>query len=60
MSRLGKVGQAVKQIKIMQAVEQVREAKEIAGAKLSQSEYRAFLEKLLAEAEGWKMELEDE
>ena len=46
--------------KVRRAVEQVREAKDIAGTKLSQSEYRAFLEKLLAETEGWKMELEDE
>ena len=59
MSRLGKVGQAVKQIKIMQAVEQVREAKDIAGTKLSQSEYWRFLEELLAEAEGWRMELDE-
>jgi len=40
------------------AVQRVRDAKDANG--LEGDEYVAFLEELLADAEGWRMELEDD
>ena len=45
--------------KVEVAVEFVRTAKDTAGRSLSTKQYREFLEELLADAEGWKMELEE-
>ena len=44
---------------VTEAVEQVRRAVADASTGLRPDEYRAFLEELLADAEGWKMELQE-
>lgn len=43
--------------KIQAAVQRVRDAKDANG--LTGDEYTEFLEELLADAEGWRMELDD-
>jgi hypothetical protein len=42
---------------VQKAVQRVRDAKE--DNRLKGNEYKAFLEELLADAEGWRMELEE-
>ncbi len=45
--------------KVKAAVQAVRNTKDWEGRKLSPKYYSLFLNELLAEAEGWKMELEE-
>lgn len=47
----------MKRYPVAEAVQRVRNAKDESG--LTGKAYRDFLEELLAEAEGWRMELED-
>ena len=44
---------------VAEAIEVVRAAKDSAGETLSSADYKSFLGELLADAEGWRMELED-
>jgi hypothetical protein len=44
---------------VTEAIEKLRETKHEVSATLSSAEYRMLLEELLADAEGWRMELEE-
>jgi hypothetical protein len=45
--------------RIDKAVQTVRDAKDAAADSLSSVKYKQFLEELLSDAEGWRMELDD-
>lgn len=45
--------------RVTDALNQLRDLKSTLGIRMTPSEYKQFLEELLADAEGWKMELDE-